>query len=159
MTAMNNTINILKPFLKKLEEVYGDTLHFDDNDGKKYGYVVGTGGVIINVSMRDGSLSILVFEEMSLENTKGYLTYHGLPQTLGGFAYKKPEEVQDIMDRLCGILLETPAANIDAKIVKQKLKEAEDDYYRKHPPISEHTMQRIRSEAERAELNMSLNKG
>ena len=159
MTAMNNTINILKPFLKKLEEVYGDTLHFDDNEGKKYGYVVGAGGVIINVSKRDGSLTILVFEEMSLENTKGYLTYHGLPQTLGGFAYKKPEEVQDIMDRLCDILLETPAANIDAKIVKQKLKEAEDDYYKNHHQISPQVMQSMRFEAERAELNMSLKKG
>ena len=159
MTAMNNTINILKPFLKKLEEVYGDTLHFDDNDGKKYGYVVGTGGVIINVSMRDGSLSILVFEEMSLENTKGYLTYHGLPQTLGGFPHKIPEEVREILEKLCDILLETPPTSIDAKIVKQRVEKAESDCYRKYHQIPEQTMQSMRFEVERAEQNMSLKKG
>lgn len=158
MTAMNNTINILKPFLKKLEEVYGDTLHFDDNEGKKYGYVVGTGGVIINVSKRDGSLTILVFEEMSLENTKGYLTYRGSPETLGGFAYKAAEEVKEILDELCSILLEPPANCIDPKTVKQKVMAAEFACHQKYHPISEQTMQSMRFEEERAELNMSLKK-
>ena len=159
MTAMNSTINILKPFLKKLEEVYGNTLRFDDNDGKKYGYVVGTGGVIINVSMRDGSLTILVFEEMFLENTKGYLTYRGLPETLGGFAYKEAEEVKEILDGLCSILLETPANCIDAKTVKQKVMAAEFACHQKYHPIPEKTMQSMKFEAERVELNMSLKKG
>ena len=159
MTAMNSTINILKPFLKKLEEVYGNTLRFDDNDGKKYGYVVGTGGVIINVSMRDGSLTILVFEEMFLENTKGYLTYRGLPETLGGFAYKKAEEVQDILEKLCDILLETPVTNIDVQIVKKKVMEAEFACYQKYHQIPESTMQSMKFESERAELNILLKKG
>ena len=159
MTAMYNMINILKPFLKKIEEVYGETLHFDDNDGKKYGYVVGAGGVIINVSKGDGSLTIFVFEEMFLENTKGYLTYRGSPETLGGFAYNAAEEVQEILDELCAILLEVPANCIDAKTVKQKVLAAEFACHRKYHPISDQAMQSMRFEAERAELNMSLKKG
>lgn len=159
MTATNDVINILQPYLKNIENVYGQALRFDDIDGKKYCYVVGAGGVIINISKREGSLTILVFEEMSLEDTKGYLTHHGSPQTLGGFAYKKPEEVQEIMDRLCAILFETPADSVDAKIVKRKVKEAESDCYRKYHAISEQAMQNMRFEAERAERNMTLKKG
>ena len=81
---------------------------------------------------RDGSLTIQVFEKMCLENTKGYLTYRGLPETLGGFAYKKAEEVQDILEKLCDILLETPVTNIDVQIVKKKVMEAEFACYQKY---------------------------
>ena len=56
MAAMSNTINILKPFLKKLEEVYGAALHFDDKESKKLGYYVGEESVILAISERAGSL-------------------------------------------------------------------------------------------------------
>ena len=159
MTAANDIINILQPYLKKIENVYGQALRFDDIDRKKFCYVVGAGGVIINVSKREGSLTILVFEEMSIESTKGYLTYRGSPETLGGFAYTAAEEVQEILDKLCAILMETPANCIDAKLVKQKVMAAEVACHQKYHPIPEKTMQSLRFEAERTELNMSLKKG
>lgn len=136
MTAMSNTINILKPFLKKMEEVYGEILRFDDNDSKKYGFFVGEGGVVLSISERDDSLSIQVFEKKPSEDTNGYLTYHGSPVTSRGFTYKTPEEVQEIIDKLCDILLETPVAYINVKIVKQKVWEVEVDYYKTSPDIS-----------------------
>ena len=67
--------------------------------------------------------------------------------------------MQEILDELCVILLETPANCIDAKTVKQKVMAAEFACYQKYHPISEQAMQRMRFEAERAELNMSLKKG
>ena len=150
MTAgMNNTINILEPHLKRIEKAYGQALRFDDNDNKKYGYVVGTGGIVITISKRDGALTILVFEEMSLENTKGYLTYRGTPETLGGFTYKTAEEVQEILNKLCAILLEAAANCFDAKTVKQKIMDAEFACQRKYHPISEQTMQSMKFDAER----------
>ena len=76
-TGMSNTIKILEPHLKKIEKVYGQALRFDDNDGKKYGYVIGEGGIIISVSERAGELTIQVFETMSLKGENGYLTYQG----------------------------------------------------------------------------------
>ena len=144
--------------MKKIENVYGQALRFDDIDSEKYCYVVGAGGVIIKVSKREGSLTILVFEEMFLENTKGYLTYLGSPETLGGFVYKAPEEVKEILDGLCTVILETPANCIDAKTVKQKVMAAEFACHQKYHPISEQTMQSMRFETERAELNMSPKK-
>ena len=105
MTAANNITAILQPYLKKIENVYGQALRFDDIDSEKYCYVVGAGGVIIKVSKREGSLTILVFDEMFLENTKGYLTYLGSPETLGVFVYKAPEEVKEILDGLCTVIL------------------------------------------------------
>ena len=158
MTAANNITDILQPYLKKIENVYGQALRFDDIDSEKYCYVVGAGGVIIKVSKREGSLTILVFEEMFLENTKGYLTYLGSPETLGGFVYKAPEEVKEILDGLCTVILETPANCIDAKTVKQKVMAAEFACHQKYHPISEQTMQSMRFETERAELNMSPKK-
>lgn len=77
---------------------------------------------------------------MPLENIEDYLADHGLPGTWMGFAHKIPEEVREILEKLCEFLLETPADSIDIKILMQKVKEAESDYYRKHPPISEQTM-------------------
>lgn len=56
MAGRSNTINILKPFLEKSEEVYGDTLHFDDNESKKLGYYVGKESVILAITERAGSL-------------------------------------------------------------------------------------------------------
>lgn len=158
MTATNNITGILQPYLKEIENVYGQALRFDDIDSEKYCYVIGAGGVIIKVSKREGSLTILVFEEMFLENTKGYLTYRGSLETLGGFAYKAAEEGKEILDGLCSILLETPANCIDAKTVKQKVMAAEFACHQKYHPIPEKTMQCMRFEAERAELNMSLKK-
>ena len=157
-TEMSNTIKILEPHLKKVEKAYGQALRFDDNDSKKYGYVIGEGGIIISVSERTGALTILVFETMSLKDANGYLTYQGSPQTSGGFVYKMPEDVQEILAKLCDILLETPVAAIDAKIIKQKVMEAEFACQQKYHPISEQAMQSMRFEAERAELNMSLKK-
>ena len=159
MAAMNNTINVLKPFLEKMEEVYGETLRFDDNESKKFGHFVGEGSVVLSISERDGSLTIQVYEKKPSVDANGYLTYRGSQEQARGFAYKKPEEVQEIINKLCVILLETPANCIDAKTVKQKVMAAEFACYQKYHPISEQAMQRMRFEAERAELNMSLNKG
>lgn len=159
MTVMSNTIDILQPYLKKIENAYGQILHFDDIESKKYGYVVGAGGIIITVSKRDGSLTILVFEKMSLENTKGYLTYCGSPNTLGGFAYKTTEEVQEILEKICDILLETSVASVDAKIIKQKVMDAEFACHRKYHQISTQAMQSMKFDAERVEQNMLLKKG
>ena len=69
------------------------------------------------------------------------------------------EEVKEILDELCSILLETPANCIDAKTVKQKVMAAEFACHQKQHPIPEKTMQSMKFEAERAELNMSLKKG
>ena len=159
MTAANNIINILQPYLKKIENAYKHVLYFDDIDCQKNGYAVGKGGLIISVKKGDASLAIQVIEEMPLENIEDYLTDRSLPGTWKGFAHKNPEEVREILEKRCEFLLETPADSIDTKILMQKVKEAESDCYRKHPPISEQTMQSMRFEAERAELNMSLKKG
>ena len=159
MTAANNTINILQPYLQKIDNAYNRVLCSDDIDRQKHVYVVGAGGIVISVLKRDGSLTIQVFEKMSLKGTNGYLTYQGSPQTLGGFAYKTPEEVQEILEKLCDILLETPAASVDAKIIKQKVMDAEYACQRKYHQISAQAMQSMRFEAERAELNMSSKKG
>lgn len=159
MTAISNTISILETFFKRIEKAYGQALRFDEDGSKKYGYLIGAGGIVLSVLERDGSLTMQVFEKMCLENTKGYLTYHGLPETLSGFAYKKAEEVQDILDKLCDILLETPVTDIDAQIVKKKVMEAEFACYQKYHQIPESTMQSMKFEAERAELNILLKKG
>ena len=159
MTTANNITDILKPRLKKIEKAYNRVLYFDDIDRQEYVYTVGAGGIVITVSKRDGSLTIQAFEKMSLTNTNGYLTYQGSPQTLGGFAYKTAEEMQEILEKLCDILLETPADSIDPKAVKQKVMDAEFACHRKYHPISEQAMQSMRFEAERTELNMSLKKG
>ena len=159
MTAANNITDILQRYLKKIENTYNRVLCFDDIDRQEHVCTVGAGGIVITVSKRDGSLTIQVFEKMSLTNTNGYLTYQGSPQTLGGFAYKTAEEVQEILEKLCDILLETPSTSIDAKIIKQKIMDAEFACHRKYHPISESTMQKMKFEAERAELNMSLKKG
>ena len=158
MTAANNITDILQPYLKKIENAYNRVLYFDDIDRQEHVYTVGAGGIVITVSKRDGSLTIQAFEKMSLTNTNGYLTYQGSPQTLGGFAYKTAEEVQEILEKLCDILLETPSTSVDAKIIKQKIMDAEFACHRKYHPISESTMQKMKFEAERAELNMSLKK-
>ena len=157
-TGMGKTMSILQSYLQKIENVYKQVLYFDEIDSKKYGYVVGKGGVIITVSKRDGSLTIQVFEKMSLKDTNGYLTYRGAPQALNGFTYKMPDEVQEILEKLCDILLDTPATSVDAKIIKQKVMDAEFYCHRKYHPISEQAMQSMRFEAERAVLNMSLKK-
>lgn len=159
MTAKSNTISILETFFKRIEKTYGQALRFDENGSKKYGYLIGEGGIVLSVLERDGSLTMQVFEKMCLENTKGYLTYRGLPETLGGFAYKKAEEVQDILEKLCDILLETPVINIDVQIVKKKVMEAEFACYQKYHQIPKSTMQSMKFEAERAELNILLKKG
>ena len=159
MAAMNNTINVLKPFLEKMEEVYGEAFRFDDNESKKFGHFVCEGSVVLSISERDGSLTIQVYEKKPSVDANGYLTYRGLQEQARGFAYKKPEEVQEIINKLCGILLEAPEDDIDIKIVKQKVWEAEVDYYNKHRRISPQAMQSMKFEAERAELNMSLKKG
>lgn len=159
MTAKSNTISILETFFKRIEKAYGQALRFDENGSKKYGYLIGEGGIVLSVLERDGSLTMQVFEKMCLENTKGYLTCRGLPETLGGFAYKKAEEVQDILEKLCDILLKTPITNIDVQIVKKKVMEAEFACYQKYHQIPESTMQSMKFEAERAELNTLLKKG
>lgn len=159
MTVTNNIINILKPYLDKIESAYQRVYYSDDTDCQKNCYVIGKGGLIISVKKIDASLTIQVIEEMPLENIEDYLTDRGLPGTWKGFAYKATEEVQEILDELCVILLETPANCIDAKTVKQKVMAAEFACYQKYHPISEQAMQRMRFEAERAELNMSLKKG
>lgn len=159
MTAANNITDILQPYLKKIESAYNRVLYYDDIDNQKNGYAIGKGGLVISVKKVDASLTIQVIEEMLLENIEDYLTDRGLPGTWKGFAHKIPEEVREILEKLCGFLLETPADSIDTKILMQKVKEAESDWYRKHPPISEQTMQSMRVEAERAELNMSPKKG
>ena len=159
MTAMNNTINILQPYLKRIEKEYKRVLHAKEIDNKKYGYAVGEGVIIIAVSKREGSLTIQVFEKMSLENIEDYLTDLSLPGTWKGFSHEIPEEVREILDNLCEILLETPANCIDTKIVKQKVMEAEFACHQKYHPISEQTMQSIKLDAERAEWNMLLKKG
>ena len=158
-TGMGNTICILQSYLQKIENVYKRVLYYDDIDRQEHVFAIGAGGIVITVSKRDGSLTIQTFEIMSLKDTNGYLSYQGSPQTLGGFAYKTAEEVKEILDEICSILLETPANCIDAKTVKQKVMAAEFACHQKYHPISEQAMQRMRFEAERAELNMSLNKG
>lgn len=158
MTAANNITDILKPYLKKIEKVYIRVFSSNDLDYQKNVYSIGKGGLIFSVRKVDASLTIKVIEEMPLENIENYLTDRGLPGTWQGFAHKIPEEVREILEKLCEFLLEPPADGIDAKILMRKVEEIESDYYRKHPPISEHTMQSIRSEVERAELNMSLKK-
>lgn len=158
MTATSNTITILETFFKRMEKTYGEALRFDENGSKKYGYLIGEGGIILSVLERDGSFTMQVYEKMYLEDTKGYLTYHGSPETLGGFAYKAVEEVQDILEKLCDILLETPATDIDAKKIKKRVKDAECACHQKYHPIPESTMQSMKFEAERAELNMLLKK-
>ena len=55
-----------------------------------------------------------------MTNENGYLTYQGSSQAFGGFAYKTAEEMQEILEKLCDILLETPSNSVDAKIIKQK---------------------------------------
>ena len=159
MTTANNITDILQPYLKKIEKAYNRVLYFDGIDRQEHVYTVGTGGIVITVSKRDSLLTIQVFEKMSLTNTNGYLTYQGSPQTLGGFAYKSAEEVQEILEKLCDILLETPSTSVDAKIIKQKIMDAEFACHRKYHPLSESTMQKMKFEEERAKLNMSLNKG
>ena len=159
MTAANKIINILRPYLEKIENRYMLVGNSDDIDRKKCVYAVGEGGIVITVLKSDASLTIQVLGQMSLENTKGYLTCRGLPETLGGFAYKKAEEVQDILEKLCDILLETPVTNIDVQIVKKKVMEAEFACYQKYHQIPESTMQSMKFEAERAELNILLKKG
>lgn len=159
MTTANNTINILQPYLKKIENAYMLVGSSDDIDRKKCVYAVGEGGIIITVLKNDASLTIRVFEQMSLENVEDYLTGRSLSGSWKGFPHKIPEEVREILEKLCDILLETPATSIDAKIVKQKVKEAESDCYRKYHQIPEQTMQSMRADAERAELNMLLKKG
>lgn len=159
MTASNKIIDILQPYLKKINNTYNLVLYFDDIDRQEHIYTVGAGGIVITVSKRDGSLTIQAFEKMSLVNTNGYLTYQGSPQTLGGFAYKTAEEVHEILEKLCDILLEIPSTSVDAKIIKRKIMDAEFACQRKYHPISESTMQKMKFEAERAELNMSLKKG
>lgn len=159
MTVANTITGILQPYLKKIENAYNRVLCFDDIDSQEHVYAVGAGGIVITVSKRDSSLTIQAFEKMSLTNTNGYLTYQGSPQTLGGFVYKTAEEVQEILEKLCDILLETPSTSADAKIIKQKIMDAEFACHRKYHPISESTMQKMKFEAERAELNMSLKKG
>ena len=159
MTASNKIIDILQPYLKKINNTYNLVLYFDDIDRQEHIYTVGAGGIVITVSKRVGSLTIQAFEKMSLTNTNGYLTYQGSPQTLGGFAYKTAEEVHEILEKLCDILLEIPSTSVDAKIIKRKIMDAEFACQRKYHPISESTMQKMKFEAERAELNMSLKKG
>lgn len=159
MTVANNIINILKPYLDKIESAYQRVYYSDDTDCQKNCYVIGKGGLIISVKKIDASLTIQVIEEMPLENIEDYLTDRGLPGIWKGFSHKIPEEVREILEKLCEFLLQTPADSIDIKILMRKVKEAESDWYRKHPPISEQTMQSMRFEAERAELNMSLKKG
>ena len=159
MTAANKIIDIMQPYLKKINNTYNRVLYFDDIDRQEHIYTVGAGGIVITVSKRDGSLTIQAFEKMSLTNTNGYLTYQGSPQTLGGFAYKTAEEVHEILEKLYDILLETPSTSVDAKIIKRKIMDAEFACQRKYHPISESTMQKMKFEAERAELNMSLKKG
>ena len=158
MTAANNIINILKPYLDKIESAYQRVYYFDDSDCQKNVYAIGKEGLVITVKKADASFTIQVIEEMPLENIEDYLTDRGLPGTWKGFAHKIPE-VREIFEKLCEFLLETPADGIDGKILMQKVKEIEFGYYRKHPPISEQTMKSMRFESERAELNMSLKKG
>ena len=159
MTAANNIINILQPYLKKIESAYKRVLYFDDIDYQKNGYAVGKGCLIISVKKGDASLAIQVIEEMSLENIEDYLTDRSLPGTWKGFSHKIPKEIQEILEKLCTILLKTPADSIDPKAVKQKVMDAEFACHRKYHPISEQAMQSMRFEAERAELNTSLKKG
>ena len=159
MTTANNITDILHSYLKKIEKAYNRVIYYDDIDRQEHFYTVGAGGIVITVSKRDGSLTIQAFEKMSLTNTNGYLTYQGSPQTLGGFAYKTAEEVQEILEKLCDILLDTSSTSVDAKIIKRKIMDAEFACQRKYHPISESTMKKMKFEAERAELNMSLKKG
>lgn len=78
---------------------------------------------------------------------------------MGGFAYKMPEAVQEILEKVCDILLEAPAASVDAKIIKQKVMNAEFACHRKYHQISEQTMQSVKFYAECAEQNMLQEKG
>lgn len=156
MTAANNITDILQPYVKKIENAYNRVFYFDDIDRQEHVYTVGAGGIVITLSKRDGSLTIQAFEKMSLTNTNGYLTHQGSPQTLGGFAYKTAEEVQEILEKLCDILLETPSTSVDAKIIKQKIMDAEFACHRKYHQTSEPTMQSMKHDAERAEMNMLM---
>ena len=158
-TGMSNTICILQSYLQKIENVYKRVLYYDDIDRQEHVFAIGAGGIVITVSKRDGSLTIQTFEIMSLKDTNGYLSYQGSPQTLGGFVYKTAEEVHEILEKLCDILLETSSTSVDAKIIKRRIMDTEFACQRKYHPISESTMQKMKFEAERAELNMSLKKG
>ena len=159
MTETNNTINILQLYLKKIENVYKRILHSNDIDSQKYGYAVGKGAIIITVLKNDDALTIQVFDEMPLENVEYYLYDRSFPGIWRGFPHKSLEEVREILEKLCGILLETPANCIDAKAVKQKVMEAEFACHQKYHPISEQTMQSMKFDAERAAQNMLLKKG
>ena len=109
----------------------------------------------ISVKKGDASLAIQLIEEMSLENIEDYLTDRFLPGTWKGFSHKIPEEVQEILDNLCDILLNPPVADIDGT-VKQKVLAADFACHRKYHQIPEQTMQSMKYDAERTELNMSL---
>ena len=158
MTAANKIINILQPYLEKIENRYMLVGNSNDIDSKKCVYAVGKGGIIITVLKSDASLTIQVLEQMPLENVEDYLTGRGLSGAWKGVPHKSPEEVREILEELCEFLLETHVDGIDGKTLMQKVKEIEFGYYRKHPPLSEPTMQKMKFEAERAELNMSLKK-
>lgn len=101
MIAANNITDILQPYLKKIENAYNRVLYFDDIDCQKNGYAIGKGGLIISVKKVDASLTIQVIEEMPLEKIEDYLTDRGLPGTWKGFAHKIPEEVREILEKLC----------------------------------------------------------
>lgn len=81
MTAANNIINILKPYLDKIESAYQRVYYFDDSDCQKNVYAIGKGGLVITVKKADASFTIQVIEEMPLENIEDYLTDRGLPGT------------------------------------------------------------------------------
>ena len=83
--------------------------------------MVGEGSVVLSISERDGSHTMQVFEKKPSVGAYGYLTYRGSQEEARGFVYKKPEEAQEIINMLCGILLETPEDDIGIKIVKQKV--------------------------------------
>ena len=159
MTAVNKINNILQPYLEKIENRCMLVGNSNDIGRNKCVYAVGNGGIIITVLKSDASLTIQVLEQMSLENVEDYLTGRGLSGSWKGFPHKSPEEVREILEELCEFLLETHADGIDGKTLMQKVKEIEFDYYRKHPPLSEPTMQIMKFEAECAELNMSMKKG
>lgn len=43
MTVANNITDILKPYLKKIENAYNRVLYVDDIDCQKNGYAIGRG--------------------------------------------------------------------------------------------------------------------
>ena len=159
MTTANNITNILQPYLKIIAKAYIRVFSSNDLDYQKNVYSIGKGGLIFSVRKVDASLTLKVIEEMPLENIEDYLTDRCLPGTWQGFAHKIPEEVRELLEKLCEFLLDPPADGIDAKTLMQKAKEVESDCYRKYHQIPEQTMQSMRFEVERAELNMSLKKG